>query len=756
MSDIRVRLLGGFEVWSGDRQTGGSVPSKARVLLAYLLCQHRRSFGRDSLAALLWPDEEPGVALRELDGAIGAWQPLLPPSFFISDSPEIGISSRAGCWIDVEAFEEGLSRGTEREAFDLRHLSEAAQLYRGELLDGLSAEGCPGFEEWRATEQARLRAAALEVLRTLVESYGRRGEHRLGIHYARRRVAIEPFSEEAHRDLMRLFALSGQRNRALAQHDALLQRLHGDGRAGPGEETRALYESILAEALEREAATRDEPMGPLVPLAGREHAEAVLRDGWLRGLEGEVHLTLVTGEAGIGKTRLVKSFLDGVTSRRRTIVLKGRCEEMAPLRAYQPLLEALRTAFEDEEERAARALAALPAEDAADLARLLPELSRPEVPEPAPPAVSEARSRLFLAVGRFLEALGEGDPLVLFLDDLHQADQDTLDLLGFLAAHLDQGPIWIVAVCRSTDLDRDHPLEQMVRRGEKDGMATRLELDRLDRGALEEIARSLVGEAQTAELAGFLAERSAGLPFAVTELINVLWDEGLLAPGEAERWSLTGPLGGLDASEEDLEALVRRRARRLPNSTRRLASLAAVLGQSFDLELLQEAADEHIAVLEIGLEILLKRWLIRQLSSFWTSNRRERDVVVPRALRAHRGSFEFAHETIRRALYNELNPLRRQAIHGQVADALTALKGDSDCETLAWHLTSAGQWERALAPLEKAMERAQAVQAVHTARHYHEQWVEALTRLVASARNGAVAERWRGERERVEGLLEGT
>ncbi|HEX6862437.1 MAG TPA: AAA family ATPase, partial [Thermoanaerobaculia bacterium] len=485
MSDIRVRLLGGFEVWSGDRQVGISVSPNAKAFLAYLLGQRRKAFEPEALARELWPDAEPDTAFEALDQAIGAWLPLLPSSFFRPTA--IGIHPKAGCWIDVEAFEEGLARG---------HLPDAAQLYRGELLDGLSAEGCPGFEAWRAAEQARLRAAALGVLQTLAESYGRRGEHRLGIHYARRRVAIAPSSEEAHRDLMRLLALSGQRTRALAQYDTLLQGLHGSGRA-PEPETRALYESVLAEALEREAATWDEAVGPRVPLVGREHAEALLRDGWLHALEGQVHLTLVVGEAGIGKTRLVQSFLDGVTSRRRTIVLAGRCEEKGPLCGYHPLVEALRAVFEE----------------ATDLAE--------------PLAAAEARHRLFVAAGRFLEALGEGDPLVLFLDDLQGADQDTLDLLGFLAAHLDQGPIWIVAVCRSEDLDRDHPLEQMARRGEKDGRATRLELDRLNREALEEIARSLVGEARTADLAGFLAERSEGLPFAVTELVNVLWDEGL-------------------------------------------------------------------------------------------------------------------------------------------------------------------------------------------------------------------------------------
>lgn len=765
MSKIRVRLLGGFEVWSEDRQVGGFESQKVRALLAYLVCNRRRSFSRDHLAGLLWPDRSPEATRHTLRQAIYNLRTTLPgngsASPLLGNHLEIGWNPKADCWLDVEAFEEAQLRGLERASVDLQHLSTAAQLYRGELLAGFFVKDSPGFEEWVLTEQTRLREAALEGLRRLVESYRRRGEYRFALHYARRLVAIEPLSEEGHRELMRLFALLGQRNRALAQYEELVNRLRSDLGVEPLAETRALYESTLAATIE-EAEAPEEPVGPLVPLVGRENAFAALRAGWLRALEGTVHLTLVAGEAGTGKTRLIKSFLDTVTSRRRTTVLKGRGYEAAPLLAYQPFLEALRSAASDETEATEEALEALPDEVLADLVRLVPELRGLGPGKPVAAAAlegAEGRRRLFASVGLFLEALAgvpadeEGrDPLVLFLDDLDQADGDTFTLLQFLALRMNQGPIWIVAACRSEGLGRDHLLEQIVRRGEKAGTASRLELDRLVGLELEEIAESLVGEAQARDLARFLAERSLGLPLAVTEVVNHLWDEGALKP-EAAIWTLVSPLPGR-AEEVQVEDLIRMRVRRLPSSTRRLASGAAIMGHCFDVEVLQIAEDEHIGVVEIGLEILLKRWLVRPFTGFWASERRERDLVLW-AGGLRRGSFEFAHPRIRSALYDELNPLRRQALHAQVAEALEKLRGDhAKDEVLAHHFIAAGLWERALGPLERAVGRARAVFAADTAERYCDRLEEALSRLVASSRNGAQAERWRQERARVEELRE--
>ncbi len=758
MSKIRVRLLGGFEVWSGDHQVGGFESQKVRALLSYLVCHRRRAFSRDHLAGLLWPERDPESARHALRQAVYNLRSKLAEggsALVVSNHLEIGLDPEADLWLDVEEFETALSLGTERKAIDPHHLSTAVQLYRGELLAGFFVKDGPEFEEWMVGEQVRLREAAVEVLRKLIESYRRRGEYRFGVHYARRLVSIEPLSEEAHRELMRLCALAGQRSRALAQYEKLLNLLQDELGVEPLEETRALYESILAEGVEGEAASRDTgPIGPLIPLVGRRETWALLHEDWLRVTEGRVVFTLVSGENGIGKTRLIKSFLDATTSKRRTTVLKGRGYELSPLVPYQPFVEVLRSALVEETEAAEQALAAVPYEVLEDVVRLVPELRdlRPDLPSPRPLDGPEARQRLFGSVCRFLAGLcQDGDPLILFLDDLHLADRDTFSLLAFLETRL-EGPIWLLATAGS-GLDRDHPLNRLLRQVERDGRVTRVRIERLEAPALEEVAAVLVGEAQAAELAGFLADRSAGLPLAMAEAINLLWDEGALVLGDTGSWGLRHRLDALGLPNEDLEDLIRLRIRRLPTSTRRLASLAAIMGHSFEVHLLQEAADEHGVVVEVGLELLLERWLVRQFAHSWTGSRRERDIVLW-ARGARRGNFEFAHKRIRGALRGELNPLRRQAMHAQVADVLARLQRAGDGEALAYHYVAAGEWEKAIVHLEGAMERALSVMAEETARHYCDQLIEVLDRLTAAARNDAQAQRWRGERERMQDVRE--
>lgn len=750
MSKIRVRLLGGFEVWAGERQIAGFESQKVRALLAYLICNRRRAFTRDHLAGLLWPERDGDSARHALRQAVYNLRSKLPDSGALLQvtNLEIGLVPRADLWLDVEVFEESLRLGSGR-AGDPQHLATAVQLYRGEFLAGFFVKDSPDFEDWMVAEQVRLRDAAVEALHHLIESYRRRGEYRFGMHYARRLVAIEPLSEEAHRELMRLCALAGQRSRALAHYEELLNLLRNELGVEPLAETRRLYESILSEvAREETVSSEEEPIGPIVPLAGRSGSYLQLREGWTRALTGQLHLTVVTGEKGIGKTRLIKSFLDATTSRRHCGVLKGRCYELSPLLPYRPFVEVLRGALAEEAEGSGQVLAAVQNEVLEDLARLVPEIRdlRPDLAEPAPLAGSQGRLRLFTSVGLFLEGLCRSDdPLILFLDDLHLADRDTLDLLAFLVAKL-EGPIWIVASCQPDGMEDDHPLHQILRRGEKGGNATRLALEPLVLPMLEEIAESLVGEPQAAELAAFLAEKSAGLPLAVNELVNYLWDEGGLVAQEAGRWKLTRPLREIQVPE-DLDELIRLRVRRLPNSTRRLASLAAILGQTFDVQLLQEAADEHVRVVEIGLEVLLKRWLIRQFAYFWTDSRDGEESVVVWARGTRRGSFELAHDRTRGAIYGELNPLRRQAMHAQVAAALENLRGGRDCETLAFHHTVAHQWEKALPYLQRSIERALAVCAGDAARRYCDQAIEVLSRLAAGARSEEAAERWRGERD---------
>ena len=142
-----------------------------------------------------------------------------------------------------------------------------------------------------------------------------------------------------------------------------------------------------------------------------------------------------------------------------------------------------------------------------------------------------------------------------------------------------------------------------------------------------------------------------------------------------------------------------------------MLNLAAIIGPSFDVELLQRAAHEHIGVVEIAIELMLERWLLRQYARRWSSDPRERDLVLW-AQGARRGSFEFAHPRIHRAVYRSLPDERRRVLHRQVADILSARHGPdggAHPERIAFHYLEGSAGEAALPFLAAAAERALAM-----------------------------------------------
>lgn len=773
-SELRVRLLGGFEVWHGDRKVEGFESQKVRALFAYLVSHRDRVLSREHLAELLWPERDPEAARHVLRQAIYNLRSALSGSggklqLVVSDSQGIQLDPLADLRVDVASFEEALRRGKERGSLDPHQLSVAAELYRGDFLAGFYVKNSEGFEEWLVTEQERLREAAIDGLRTLIDVYSRRGEDRIGIHFARRLMAVEPLSEEVCRDLMRMCSRAGRRSLALAEYERLHKRLRSELSVEPLRATRELYESILRESTAGGEEPPEDvlPVGPLVPLVGREEPLSLLRESWQRVLAGEGRVTLVTGEVGIGKTRLIRSFLDGATSRRRATVLKGHGSQPGPLVPFQIVAEILASAVADPTEVAERALAEAPGEHIAELAQLCPLLRelRSDLWLPVQAERAAAGGLLFEAVAGFLEHLcsappsqggprpGREDlrPLILFLDDVDQADADSLALLELLVRRLADLPVWFLASSRSGG-----PAASLLRAAEETGPGRggQIPLEPLGPDSLRDLAEALVDPSRSTALAGWL-ESSGGLPLIVTELINFLWNEGVLVPADG-RWRVAKELPAWRIAPEDpLRDMVIARVRRLPSSTRRLASLAAVAGWRVDSGLLKRAADEHGAVVDLALEILLGRWLIRQRVQHWASGRREPDIVLW-SRGARHGDFEFAHPSVRRLISEEVPVHRRQVLHGDIATALEEIhRADPDCpcELLAWHYAAAGVWDKAFDYLEISAARAHALGARHACREHCRQALLALDRLEAPA-PGEVPEdpAWREARGRIQEL----
>ncbi len=762
---LKVRCLGGFEVWNEGRRVTGFESYRARAVLAYLACQRERPFSRDHLAGLLWPDRDDQSARRNLRQVLYNIRATIGPDAdtetVVSVDGGLQLSPDLDCWVDVEEFRRAYRQGAGEGNVNVQALAEATGLYRGDFLADFPVGESPDFEFWLLAEQEALREQVVHALRLLIESYLSRGEFRIGLQFAHRLVAIEPLSEHANRQLIRLYALAGRRSRAIATYEQLRQRLQAELGVEPLKETTDLYQATLVEEIAPPARSGErEAIGPLIPMVGRGEVYERLQDDWRWVMEGRSLLTLVTGEPGIGKSRLVKSLLGAVSARRGATVLRGNCVAEAPM-PLQPFPQLVRNAVSDGSPAVESALQRAPEDVLVALGRLDAELStiRPDIPAFAS-SESVTPSRQGMAIARFLQLLatrddGEiGEPVILFLDDLHHARPETSSLLRFVRRELRDVPMWILATAVTGGGDHEHDLAWMLT---PEGAAEPLDavcLERLAPEAVEEIAQTVVNEDRDAvELADFLVRRSEGLPLLVAEWINFLWSDGALVRVGDGGWRIDKPLAAAAPPDAGLEEVIGRRLAQLPNSTRRLAAMAAVIGPTFDAGLLQRAGDEHEAVIDVALELMLERWLARRSIGAWITASPERDIVMW-SRGARRGGFEFSHELIRRVVYESVNPLRRQVMHAEVGLALAALSAEqgTECsEQLAYHFVAAADWENAWRHAASAARHAREIGAADTSLHYFELAVKSLDRLLGASGRRSESERLRRERTQLEG-----
>jgi predicted ATPase/DNA-binding SARP family transcriptional activator/Tfp pilus assembly protein PilF len=316
VKDLRLMLLGGLQIARGDAPLTGFVSAKVQALLCYLAVTGRPHF-RPALAGLLWGEMAEASANTNLRKALSNLRKLVGDHLII-DGSAVAFDRDSAYWLDAEAFSAGIegaledSREPPLSPGTALSLAEAVALYQGDLLDGFYVRGAPAFEEWVVAERERLRELALRGLHLLVGYHAARGENTQAIDYASRLLALDPWREEAHRQMMRLLARSGQRSAALAQYETCRRVLAEELGVEPMAETTNLYRRIRA----AKARLPRLPLQP-TPFVGRE--DELARITRCFDDPGCRLLTLV-GPGGIGKTRLAlqvaaarsSAFLDGV------------------------------------------------------------------------------------------------------------------------------------------------------------------------------------------------------------------------------------------------------------------------------------------------------------------------------------------------------------------------------------------------------------------------------------------------------------
>jgi DNA-binding SARP family transcriptional activator len=291
-----LRLLGGFDVLRDGRSAAGGCYGKMQALLAYLAAESDRIHSRQALAGLLWPERDEDHARQSLRQALTGLREALggdaAAEALLTTSRETVALNRDAFHTDLGAFAaptpvacpQGL-----RERAACRHCHQtAAAHYRGSFLAGLSVADAPDFDSWLALKRERFARRATELYAHLAACHEQSGEFAGALRYARRQLRIDPWDEEAHRQVIRLLALGGSRNAALAHYRRMRALLAEELGVEPDETTRELYASIRAGRTRRTALTPAERLGPSVsPWGVRECAAAPL------GHAGERHALTV-------------------------------------------------------------------------------------------------------------------------------------------------------------------------------------------------------------------------------------------------------------------------------------------------------------------------------------------------------------------------------------------------------------------------------------------------------------------------------
>jgi DNA-binding SARP family transcriptional activator len=674
MAVLTVRLFGTFEL---SVDSGGTVVvpiRKAQALVAYLALPAGRSHLRDALAALLWGDMHQTQArsnlrqtLYELRKGLGDAAGAL-----VLDGEHARLEA-AAVVVDAVAFQRAAAEGT-AEA-----LERAGALYRGDLLAGLVIDEAP-FEEWLLAERERLRQIALSSAARLL-ALQRSTAPEAAIQTALRLLAIDPLQEPVHRTLMRLYLATGRRREALRQYERCAAVLERQLHTEPDPETRALHREILQRRLTTELAPPAEPERPVAPpvaehprqvasplppadtpMVGRARELAALREALDTAWQGRSRMAIVTGEAGIGKTRLVTEVMREAASRGG--VLLGRAYESEQVFPFGVWVDAIRAADVLDDPAV---LAALAPAWRMELARLFPELTPPETT--FRPDAGDA-IRLFESLTHLLRLLA-ARPLLIVLEDAHWADEMSLRFLAYAARRLIER-VMLVITAREEELGERPVLRAAMQEVDRERPALRLSLGPLTAPETASLVEALAPSHGGA---------SAGLArqaWTVSEGNPLLAIETTLALAAGDALSGAGDV----ALPRRVQEVVALNLSRVSPPARALVSAAAVIGRRFDFRLLQHAAatSEHEAAQ--GVEELVRR----------------------RVLCIADDGLDFTHARIRDVAYAQLLPPTRKLLHGQVAAGLEALygpHGGAHLESLAVHYRDAQVWDKAVDALAR-------------------------------------------------------
>jgi DNA-binding SARP family transcriptional activator len=683
---VHIYLLGGFRLQSGDELITTLTVPRLQSLLAYFVLHRENPQLRQHLAFLFWPDSTEAQARTNLRRALHDLRLALPDAerYLNIQTQWIQWLPGAPFTLDVSQFEALLAQAEQlvqnrQSEQAVTAFERAVEFYRGPLLPGC-------YDDWVLAKREELDqrfGAALDHLIDLLES---QRDYEAAIAYAQRRLRHDPLQESSYQRLMRLHALHGDRASALRVFHECAAMFARELGVEPSAETRAAHAQLLnPEATATLPAEQPLRTADTTELVGRQPEWQQLLLAWQHACQGHAHVISLTGEAGIGKTRLAETLYTWVR-RQGLRAASARAYEAEGALAFAPLIDLLRS------DTLAPELFQLSEVWLAHIARLLPELldQHPKLARTQPGSDPLQRPQFYEALARGVLGSQEGAPrpLLLVLDDLQWCDRETVEWLRYLLRYAPQARLLVVVTVRTAEAAADHPLHALLLSLRRDHRLTEIALSRLTRNETATLAAQLAGRALTADQVAALYQHTEGNPFFVVEIVRAdvaHWAAGgeraPNAAGSAALRRLWSPSGSLP---DRVLAVIESRLAQLAPLAQEVARLAAVIGRSFSLDVLAHAGGYSEDDLVRSLDELWQRHILREQGA---------------------AEYDFSHPLFRDVAYAQISPLRRRMLHRRAAQALEIVyqpELDAVSGLVAIHYELGGSAEQAIHVYQRA------------------------------------------------------
>jgi DNA-binding SARP family transcriptional activator len=635
---LHLCLLG--EQAMTDDRAGLRAPSaRSAALVAFLVARAGSPQARQRIAGLFWPESADGQALTNLRRELHHLRQLL------GDEPSLVVTSRDLCWrdtascrVDLRVFE------LERQAAVAAAADgdDAAVLARGTAaLDQYKGDLLPGqYEDWLIEARSELDRQVADLCDLLGAARARAGDLAGAAAAARRRIQLQPLEEAGYRALMLYQADLGDRAGAVSTYHHCASVLERELGVVPGPATRQAFQRLMADGAdaaggEAETARREVTEHPArsgraaAQLVGRSRELRVLQDAWRAAAAGRPGLVLVSGGAGVGKTRLVAE-IAALARAQGAVVAGSQCFGSSGRLALAPVADWLRTPAVQ------AATAGLDPAWRAEVGRLLPAGGTGErAADYRAMADAWQRHRFFEGLARAVIAVGR--PVLLVLDNLQWCDLETLAFVTFLIGLAPATPVLVAGTLRDDTLEADQDLAGWATRMRATGLLTELPVSPLDVADTARLAEAVSGLPLPARDAGLLQATTGGFPLFVVEAVR----------GRADLSAGPEPGG-------DLMAVLQGRLEQSAPAAQKVACLASAVGTNFTLDLLTEASDLDADAVVAAVDELWRRRIMREF----------------------RDGYDFSHDLLRDAAYAQVSPPKRWLLHRRVAQALELLHAD--------------------------------------------------------------------------------